>query len=57
MKAQALANISELNNVVSIEKAKSKTFVEELLEINKMKYNLGLVYFGVITILFTSLFL
>ena len=57
MKAQVLTNIAEFNKAISVERAKSTTFTEELLNTNKLKYNLGLTYFAAVTVLFVTLFL
>ena len=57
MKAQVLTNIAEFNKAISVERAKSTTFTEELLNTNKLKYNLGLTYFAAVTVLSVTLFL
>ncbi|MBK7104534.1 MAG: hypothetical protein IPH62_04560 [Ignavibacteriae bacterium] len=56
MKAKALSSISDFYKVTEISEMKSETFEDGLLRINKIKYNLGLVYFAAVTILLTSLF-
>ncbi|MBK8944908.1 MAG: hypothetical protein IPM32_06485 [Ignavibacteriae bacterium] len=57
MKARAISNISEFYKVTEISELKSETFEDGLLKINRIKYNLGLVYFAAVTILLTSLFI
>ncbi|MFZ1289024.1 MAG: hypothetical protein WAR79_02980 [Melioribacteraceae bacterium] len=56
MKARTLSSISEFYKVTEIEELKSETLEEGLLKINRLKYNLGLVYFAAVTILLTTLF-
>ena len=56
MKAKALSSISDFYKVTEISEMKSETIEDGLLRINKIKYNLGLVYFAAVTILLTSLF-
>ena len=55
--AQTVSNISELSTVTKVSNTKTLSFTEELQKINKIKYNLSLVYFAGVTILLTTLFL
>ena len=53
--ATTLTHTSELTG--SIPKIESYTISEKLQRINKIKYNLGLLYFAGLTILLTTLFI
>lgn len=55
--ARAISNISEISNTQALDNVKIISFSEELQKVNKIKYNLGLLYFAGLTILMTSLFL
>ncbi len=57
MKAKAISNVSEFYKVVGVEELKSKSLEESLLQVNKVKYNLGLVYFAALAVLLTTLFI
>jgi hypothetical protein len=55
--AQIISNITAYPKVVTIDDSKSLSINEEIARINKVKYNLSVVYFlGVVTLL-TTLFL
>lgn len=55
--AQTISNISELSATTKVANTKTLSFTEELQKINKIKYNLSLVYFAGVTVLLTTLFL
>jgi len=55
--ARTISNIIEWTNAISRENVKTLSYSEELEKINKIKYNLGLLYFAGLTILMTTLFL
>ncbi|MBI1932648.1 MAG: hypothetical protein HYS24_08935 [Ignavibacteriales bacterium] len=57
MKARAISNVSEFYKVVNVEELKSQSLEESLLQVNKVKYNLGLVYFVALAVLLTTLFI
>ena len=50
-----LTHTSELTT--SVPKFESLTVSEKLQKINKLKYNLGLLYFAGVTVLITTLFI
>lgn len=52
--AQSISNIKELSNVSS--EVKVLNYTEELEKVNKVKYNLGMLYFVALTIMTTTLF-
>ena len=52
--AQIISNITAYPKVVTIDESKSLSINEEIARINKVKYNLSVVYFlGVVTLLST----
>ena len=53
--ANTITNIAEFSNTTTTTKELSST--EELQKVNKIKYNLSLVYFAGLTILMTTLFI
>ena len=53
--ANTITNIAELSNTASVSQELSST--EELQRINKIKYNLSLVYFAGVVVLMTTLFI
>jgi len=55
--AGTITNILEITNVIPKKNVKSLSFTEELQKLNKVKYNLSLLYFAGLTILMTTLFL
>ena len=55
--ARTISNISELTNINAQENIKTLSFTEELDKVNKIKYNLSLVYFAGLTVLMTTLFI
>jgi len=54
---QTITNTSKLSNIVKAVSTRTLSYTEELQKINKIKYNLSLLYFAGVTILLTSLFL
>jgi hypothetical protein len=53
--ATSISNISELANVTEKESVKTLSLTEELAKVNKVKYNLSIVYFSVLAVLFATL--
>lgn len=53
--ANTITNIAELSNTVTI--SEELTSTEEFQKVNKIKYNLSLVYFVGLTVLMTTLFI
>ncbi len=51
----SISNISELSE--SLSEVKVLDYNEEAERINKIKYNLGLLYFAALSIMMTTLFL
>jgi hypothetical protein len=52
--AQIISNITAYPKVVTVDESKSLSINEEIARINKVKYNLSVVYFlGVVTLLTT----
>lgn len=54
--AQTISNISEITNAVTTENEKKLSLTEELQRVNKIKYNLGIVYFVSVVALMVTLF-
>ena len=52
--AQSISNIKELSNVSS--EVKVLNYAEEVAKINKVKYNLSMLYFVALTAMTTALF-
>ena len=50
--AQSISNIKELSNVSS--EVKVLNYTEELEKVNKVKYNLSMLYFIALTIMTTT---
>ena len=57
MKARVISNITDFYDVVTVEEIKTRSFEEEILRINKIRYGLGVGYFFGVVILLTTLFL
>ena len=51
--AQSISNISEL----STSNVKVLSYTKDLERINKVKYNLSVVYFAALTVMMTTLFI
>ena len=52
--AQSISNVKELSNVSS--DVKVLNYAEEVAKINKVKYNLSVLYFIALSIMTTTLF-
>jgi len=55
--ARAITSISEIMHTIPSAKIKVLSFTEEFQKINKVKYNLSLLYFAGLAVVMTSLFL
>lgn len=55
--AQVFSNITTYPKVVTIDDSKSLSINEEIARINKVKYNLSVVYFISVVTLLTTLFI
>ena len=49
--------ISHLNHSHTLKEVKTLSFSEEIQKINKVKYNLGVLYFAGVVVLLTTLFI
>jgi hypothetical protein len=55
--ANSITNISEITSVVELENERELTYAEKLQKMDRIKQNLGFLYFTVLVILMTSLVL
>jgi hypothetical protein len=51
----SITNINEINHIAEKEGTKVLSYSEELKKINKLKYNLSLVYFAGLAVLLSTL--
>lgn len=55
--AQTILNISEISNTIPVERKEVVSYSENFRNIEKIKHNLGLLYFAGFAVLLTTLFL
>ena len=55
--ANSITNISEITSVVELENERELTLTEKLQKMDRIKQNLGLLYFAALVVLLTSLVL
>lgn len=53
--ASSITNISDITSKVALEQANELTYTEELQKLNKIKYNLSVLYFAILVVLFGTL--
>ena len=55
--AETISNVKELTEALESSAVKTLSYTEELERINKIKVNLGILYFAALSILMTTLFI